>query len=140
MSARFGKGPRKLNVVSILIFLGVAFGGYCAVRLGPPYWTQWQLKEVLRDGCTKMYQAKKYNQEARRHEYEKLQDRIHKAMLELGIDDPEATVELDDEDPDWVVVRASYDVVVSHPVGQPTVMHFNPEAKMDARPVDWDKK
>src|SRR5436309_3090882 len=102
MSSRYDKGPRKLNLVSVGLFLGFGFLVYCAVRFGPPYWTQWQLKETMRDACTKMYQAKKYGPDARQKEYGKIEDVLYRSMKNLGIEDDDAKIELDDEDPDWL--------------------------------------
>jgi hypothetical protein len=140
MASPYESGPRKLNLVSFLFLVGAAFAVYAGVRFSPPYWTQWQLKEAMRDACSKMYSMQKHTADSKDKEMHELEEKLHKAIRDLGIDDPEATVELDDSDPEWNVVRASYTITVNHPIGKPTVMHFAPEVKMDTKPVDWDKK
>jgi hypothetical protein len=136
----YKSGPRKLNPVSILFFAGIAFGLYAAVRFLPPYWTQWQVKEKLREGCAALYQFQRYDTETKSAEMQKLQDKLLGDLKSLGIDDPEATIELDDSEPGYVIARSDYHITVTHPIGKPTVMHFTPEARMDTQPTDWGKK
>ena len=139
MAEPYKSGPRKLNPVSIALPLGVAFGIYAAVRFLPPYWTQWQIKEKLRDGCAAMYQMLKYDPAIKTAEMQKLQDKLLNDLAQAGIDDPDATIELDDSEPGWVTARADYHVTVTHPVGKPTIMHFTPEARMETTPTDRKK-
>jgi hypothetical protein len=141
MSSPYKSGPRKLNPVSILFFIGIALAIYLAIRFAPPYWTQWQFKEKLRDACAGMYKMAHYEPALKAAELEKLQQKLVSDMRTLGIDDPDATVELDDEStPGFVIARGDYHMSVSHPVGNPTIMHFTPEARMDTKPADWGKK
>jgi hypothetical protein len=140
MSSPYKSGPRKVNVVSILFYGAIIFGIYAGVRFLPPYWTQWQVKEKLRDACAAMYQMQKYEPAVKATEMQKLQDRIYNDVKGMGIEDPDMLVELDDSVEGWVIARSSYRVTVTHPVGKPTIMHFTPEARMDTAPTTDKKK
>src|SRR5262244_3151092 len=116
MGSPYKSGPRKLNPVSIAIFAGLAFGIYAAVKFLPPYWTQWQIKEKLRDGCAAMYQMQRYEASIKATEMQKLETRLLNDLGQAGIDDPDATIELDDEsEPGFVIARADYHITVTHP-------------------------
>jgi hypothetical protein len=136
MASPYQKGPRKINPVSVLIVAGLVFAVYASVRFLPPYWTSWQVKEKLRDACAAMYQMRNYDASIKTAELQKLQDKVLGDIKQLGVEDPEASVELDDSDPAWAIARADYRVTVTHPMGKPTVMHFTPEAKLDMTPSD----
>jgi hypothetical protein len=132
MSSVYKSGPSKFNPVSLLLLAGLGFGIYSLVRFGPPYWTQWQYKESLRSACATLYQMRAYEPEQKNEQMQKLTNKLLADLKNLGIDDPEATVELDDSQPGQLIARASYHITVTHPVGRPTVMHFTPEARMDS--------
>jgi hypothetical protein len=140
MAGPYKSGPRKINLVSTLFFVGFVLGAYSLVRFGPPYWTQWRIKEVLREACAKLYQARKGNPTFRANARDRVERDIRKAMTEMDIDDPEATVEIEDDDPDWIVARATYTITINHPIGSPTQLHFTPEVRTDTKPIDWGKK
>ena len=140
MASPYEKGPRKVNLVSILFLLALVFGVYAGVRFLPPYWTSWNVKEKLRDACASMYQMQKYDPATKTTEMQKLHDKLLNDITALGIEDPDATVELDDSEPGWAIARADYHVTVTHPIGKPTVMHFTPEARMDLTPSDLSKR
>ena len=138
MASPYEKGPRKINPVSILIVGGLAVAGYAAFVFLPPYWTSWDVKEKLRNACSSIYAMRLYDPALRTSEMQKLQDKVLNEMKGLGIQDPDATVEIDDSDPQWAVVRADYHVTVTF--FKPKIMHFTPEAKMDMTPSSNDKK
>lgn len=140
MASPYEKGPRKINPVSILFVLLFVFAIYATVRFLPPYWTSWSVKEKLRDACSAMYAMQKYDPATKSTEMQKLQDKLLNDLKTLGVEDPDATVELDDSEPGWATARADYHVTVTHPIGKATVMHFTPEARMDLTPSDLGKK
>lgn len=138
MGSPYEKGPRKINPVSILIIGGLALGGYVAYRYLPPYWTSWDVKEKLRDGCSAIYKMRTYNDAARSSEMAKLQTKTENDIRALGIDDENLSVVFDTDDPNWAVATADYDVIVT--LFKPKPMHFHVEAKMDMTYSTNDKK
>jgi hypothetical protein len=139
--ARHNQRPSRLNLVSLLITVGGVAAIYGVVRFGPALYTRWEVKRVLDDACAHMYKLRNLQPNDHQVALNKLHAAVVKEITNLGVTDPEMTVEFDDTtEPPMLYARAAYSVVVSHPWGgEPTVLEMHPAAAMDGTPPDWDK-
>jgi hypothetical protein len=131
--------PRRINAVSVtmlLIFLG---GGYWCWRFFPVYFDAWSVDHILKEAASQTYQTQ-HLVEAQR--MEQLKSIVDKARLDIikqvGIHDPELTVDLN-VDGDQALLVADYSVVVTHPwFNKVTRIHFHRAQTANIKFVKWD--
>ena len=129
MPGKFDK-PSRLNLVSIIFFLALASGIYCAVQFGPAYYRRWKAASVVSEMVSKLYGARlKTGDEVLNGFRTELVTRFR----EIGID--ETTVQVNfRKAPTAVSIDASYREVVRHPlVNKTTTLEFtiSEEAKKE---------
>jgi hypothetical protein len=102
------KRPRRLNVVSLLIFGALAAGVYAAVVFGPHYYRSYEVREILGDAASHL--AARPGQDTYDLRY-KVEQRIRAA----GVEDPAVRVDFDVTEA-RVTALAEYEVIVEHPL------------------------
>jgi len=130
-------GPRSFNIVSFVLLLMMAGGGYWVWKFFPVYFTAWEVDHVLADGASASYKVSRQGEPLRSKSKQELIERMRKQVVELGVTDPEMTVDLE-FDGETANVTCDYTVVVNHPVGDKvTVMEMHRAATADIKRVDW---
>lgn len=126
------KKPRSINPVSILMLLLVVGGVYASLRFGPVYWNRWKVDQILAEGAVQATNIATLNPTAQRSRDEQIVAEVVARIGERGIttdaldaDGNELTVYFDE---DYAKLVADWTVVVKHPVGKPTTLHFHRSA------------
>jgi hypothetical protein len=115
--------PRRLNVVTILLLLGLAAGAYIGFKFGPVYWQRYKVDEVLTDIAFQAMDLRLATPAERAEEEVALVEKARGRILELGgIDADRLSVYFES---DASLIHAEYSVVVHHPVLDPTELYFH---------------
>jgi len=124
-----GKGPRRINPISILVVLAIVGAVYAAVKFVPVYLTQSKVESILADAKHKAAQLNEYSSDDAR---QKLLDKVAEKILDLdrGIDEEFLEVYLDD---DMSHINADYQIVVEHPFGKTTTLEFEISVKVTGK-------
>jgi hypothetical protein len=118
--------PRKLNFVSLLVYVALAALAYSAIQFGPPLYRNMKVDEIVRAAVNE-YWATTRGAPSREAPQE-LQDSVEKRIRDIGVDDPELSLAFDHDSTD-LTVAARYHVVIQHPlVKRSTVLTFHPSA------------
>jgi hypothetical protein len=129
--------PRRLNVVTLLMLLGLAAGGYWFWKFFPVYYTGWQVDHLLSEAGAESYQVVRLGEGVREAKRAEIERSTRERIVALGVDDPDlrVTVELE---PKLATVTADYEAVVQHPVaGKRTVLAMHRSEVTDLQRVKW---
>jgi hypothetical protein len=137
MQPRHYKQPRSFNFATFLLLLLVAAGVYVGVQFGVPYYRSSEVKSILDNAASRLYQTSMIaDYEARAREDEKIRNQTQVELRQAGIDDTRGDFNLvvDRTLPDVVRIVLEYTIVVRHPVvGKVTEWRFHREAKAKLR-------
>jgi hypothetical protein len=122
-----GKGPRRINPVSIGLALLVAAAVYVAVKFLPVYLLRNEVDSVL---DSMRYAASELRRGDDRKEKRIIEETYTKLLL-LDIDEDHLEVYFDDE---YETLNAEYTVFVEHPLGEVTTLEFH--RHVDVRRLD----
>lgn len=132
-------GPRSFNFFTVFLILAFAAAGYGVWKYFPVYFMAWQVDHVLADGGARSYKFCRQTEPGRAQQKQALADDLRAKVMQLGVVDPELTVNVE-----WVgnaervEVTADYRAVILHPGGRFTVLPFHRKSSTDlSRPV-WD--
>lgn len=129
--------PRRLNVVTVVLLLGLAAGGYWFWKFFPVYYTGWQVDHLLAEAGAESYQVAQYPAGPREQKRAELERRTRDRIVALGVDDPDLKVAIDLEG-HQATVTADYEAVVQHPVGnKQSVIALHRSAVTDITRVKW---
>jgi hypothetical protein len=132
------KGPSSFNLVSLLMLLAFAGGGYWVWKFFPAYFAAWQVDHALNDAAARSYKISRMKEPYQTQEKSKLVSGLREKIVALGVNDPELDVQLV-YDGDAVTVSADYRWIVLHPVGgRFTVLTMHRQIVGDLKKVDWD--
>jgi len=59
--AEYGRAPRRINAVSVTLFLIALSAGYLLWRFFPPYFDSWTVEHTLKDAANQTYAAHRYD-------------------------------------------------------------------------------
>jgi len=119
-----GKGPRRINPVSIFIVLVVVAGVYGAIKFVPIYLLNSKVDTILDEA---RYEAAQINQFSTDGARERILEDIRDKIIDLGIDERYLDVTFED---DLSYIYADYRVVVEHPFGKTTTLDFEREVEV----------
>lgn len=123
-----GKGPRRVNFVSIAFVLAAIAGIYAGVKFIPAYLKKGDVDTILDEARHEASQINEFSSVNRR---ERLIEDIRDKVLELG-DIPEETLDIYfDDDFEFLIVE--YIVVVEHPFGKTTELEFEQSVEIERR-------
>jgi hypothetical protein len=125
--------PRRVNAVSVIIFLMLAAALYAAVQFGPPYYRKWKSSGILSEAANRVYPKRNVPADASSEFFEKVRGETAARLRELGIGDPGLRV-LIEASPARVGVSAEYVEIIKHPlVGKITTLSFAPRCDIDVK-------
>ena len=128
--------PRRINLVSLTLFLAVAAGVYAIVKFGPSYYRQFEIREVLENYAVR-YVARASGLGLSSSEQEdRLSDEAEDELRERGVPDPGVRVRFE-VSAGQVTARAEYSETIEHPlIDKVTVLHFSPSVTKPLRRQD----
>jgi hypothetical protein len=131
--------PRRINAVSVTLFLLVVAGGYWFWRFFPVYFDAWSVDHILKEAASQTYQANRLTESQRMEQLKQIVDTARsKIVKQVEIKDPELTVNLN-IDGDKATMTADYTVKVTHVViDKITRMHMHREETANIKFVKWD--
>jgi len=131
--------PRRLNAVSVTLLILGAAAAYWFWRFFPSYFDAWSVDHILKDAASQTYHANRLTDSQRMEQLKKIVDDARgKIVKQVGIRDPELTVDLNIEG-DKALMTADYSVTVTHPgVSYVTHLHFHREETANIKFVKWD--
>ena len=134
------QGPGKFNFVTLVILVALAGAGYWTWKYFPVYFTAWQVDNVLGDGANRSYKIVRMQEPIKSQTKKDLVDEMRKKIVELGVTDPEMTVDLQMED-ERADVTCDYSVTIEHvyPKDKVSVLQMHRVATADLKKVNWDK-
>jgi hypothetical protein len=131
MAQRYDK-PRRINAVSVVVFLMIAAALYAGVQFGPPYYRKWKSSGILSEAANKVYPKRRFSADASEF-LEKVRGETASQLRELGIGDPGLRI-LVEMSPARVSVTAEYVEIIKHPfVGRITTLSFAPRFDIDVK-------
>jgi len=119
-----GKGPRRINPVSILVVLLIVGAVYAAIKFVPVYMLASDVDTILADAKHEAAELDVFSTGDRR---DKLLEQVRDKIIDLGVDENRLEVYLDD---DLSYIHADYVIVVKHPFGKTTELEFERSAKV----------
>ena len=126
------KKPRRINAVSVIIFLVLAAAAYAAVQFGPPHYRKWKASGILSEAANKVYPKRMVAPDAVADFVEKIRTETAAQLRELGIADPGLRVTIN-LNPKRISVGVEYVEIIKHPfVGKITTLSFAPRFDLDA--------
>src|SRR4051812_20824986 len=130
-------GPKSFNIVSLLLLLGVAGAGYWVWKYFPRYFEAFQVDHIIADGASRSYKIRQMREPMQTRHKEALIEEMRKKIVELGVQDPEMTVEIEFED-ETVTVTCDYSTTVQHALKDKiTVLSMHRVSTKDIKKVDW---
>jgi hypothetical protein len=126
-----GKGPRRINPVSVLVVLAIAAAIYVAVKFIPVYLKNSKVDTILDEARHEASQLDPFAEDrfTGTTKADDLADRVRDEILALG-DIPEEACEVYFSD-DLRTLHADYTVVVRHPFGKTTELDFQRSISTD---------
>lgn len=128
MTYQYNK-PRRLNIVSFLMLIAAAAGGYAGWKFIPVYWQARKVDQILDEEKMAGASFHRMKDELRPGVAEQIVAKAVTRIYELGVEDVGEQPLQVWFSPDWTELNAKYQVVVRHPVGEPTVLTM--ERKVD---------
>ena len=133
-------GPRSFNLVTLILLLGVAGGGYCLWKFFPVYFTAWQVDSILSEAATRSYKISRLSEPGQSRAKHDLEEELRKRVVDLGVTDPEMSLRIEIGD-GKAVATCDYGVVVEHPVqGKVTEIALHRHAQTTLEKVDWESQ
>jgi hypothetical protein len=125
------KSPRRINFVSLFLFLVLIGGAYAGWKFIPPYWQAWKVDEVLREARNEASDISTLDGDRRTSREHEVLDRTRRRILDLGIvDQPDYPIQLEFS-PSYDMLYCRYRVIVRHVVGgKTTVLDMNRKVSM----------
>jgi hypothetical protein len=124
--------PRRVNAVSVIIFLVLAAAAYAGVQFGPAYYRKWKASGILSEAANRVYPKRMLAADLAADFIEKVRGETAARLREIGIADPGMRV-LIDVKPTAIGVSAEYVEIIKHPfVGKITTLSFAPRFDLDA--------
>jgi len=123
-----GKGPRRINLVSVVIVLAIVAGTYAGVKFIPAYLKKGEVATILDEARHEAAQIDETSSDDRR---ERLIGDIKDKILDIG-GIPEATLDVYFDDT-YEFLVAEYVVVVEHPFGKTTELEFEQSIEIERR-------
>lgn len=134
------RGPRSLNVVSLLLLLGVAALSYAVWKFFPVYFMAWQVDHALAEGGARAYKISRAPEPGKTREKEALIADLRQKVVDLGVRDPEMALTLEFVGMDYVDVRCAYRAIVIHPlVDRYTVLTMQRSARTSLEKPKWEQ-
>lgn len=130
--------PRRLNALTVLLIAAALAGGYWLWRFFPAYFDAWSVDHLLKEAATSVYMADRLGEPQRTLELKNIVDKARALIVkQVGITDPELSVDLNISDAK-ATVTADYTVVVTHLlVSNTSIIHFHRERGADIKNVKW---
>ncbi|MFH0901570.1 MAG: hypothetical protein V2A73_13160 [Pseudomonadota bacterium] len=124
------KKPHSLNLVSVTIFLVIGAIIYSGVKFGPVYMKVYKVDQALMEMRHSMSNVKlaEMPQRARRKEEGKLREKAIQALELIDLNYADLQVFFSD---DYKVIHAVYTIIVKHPLGKTTTLHFHRKQELD---------
>jgi hypothetical protein len=131
--------PRRINAVSVTLFIAALCVGYWFWRFFPVYFDAWSVDHILKESASQTYQANRLNEANRMTTLKEIVDKARaKIVKQVEIHDPELVVDLN-IDGDKATMTADYTVKVTHPViDKITKLHMHREETANIKFVKWD--
>lgn len=121
------KQPRKLNMVSLVVLLGILAGVYAAVQFGPVYARKWKAKEILSESVHQYYTRRRVSGGEEQSYLQGLREKTVAALRAAGIVDPNLMLSFTKSPRLDVTGILEYEEVISHPgVNKITRLRFRP--------------
>lgn len=131
------QSPRRINIVSLTVFLVVAGGAYAAFQFGPVYYRQFHAKEVLDDIAVRHADRGDTSGLSGSNFEDGLVDEAERALRGRGITDPGLRVRFEVQ-AGRVTALAEYSEIIKHPlVNKITVLRLTPRASKRLRSNAW---
>lgn len=121
-----GKGPRRINFVSIAVILAVVAAIYCGVKFIPVYLKKSDVSTILDAARYEAAQIDEFSSPDRR---ERLIEDVREKVLDLG-DIAEETLHVYFDD-DYAFLNVDYKVIVEHPFGKTTELEFEQSVEIE---------
>ncbi len=113
-----GKGPRRINPVSVLTVAVFAAVIYAAVRFVPVYLDANKVDTILDEA---RHEASTLNEFSSDSAIERVTETVRDKILDLGVEDELLEVYFSDE---MDALHADFTIVVQHPFGLSTSLDF----------------
>jgi hypothetical protein len=121
-----GKGPRRINPVSVILVLIAVAIVYSAVKFIPVYLKRGKVDTILDSA---RYDAQRFDEYSYSNQEEKVLDKLRDEILDLGgIDDETLDVYFAE---DYSRLYVDYTVIVEHPFGKTTEFQFEQSVEID---------
>ena len=135
---RYGQ-PRRLNVVTFVLLLGVLAVAYWFWRFFPAYFDGWNVDHVLRESASQVYKVVRIPEPARTRRLKEIVDQCRANVIKMGnVTDPNLLVNLN-LDGDKAMMSADYHVVITHPyTPRTTTLHFQKQVTTSVAKVEWE--
>jgi hypothetical protein len=119
-----GKGPRRINPVSIFVVLVIVAIVYAAVKFVPVYLLNNKVDTILDEARHDAAQLNEFSSDGAR---DGILEEITDKIVDLGVDERYLQVTFED---DLSYIYANYRIVVDHPFGKTTTMEFEREVEV----------
>lgn len=131
------RSPRRINIVSLAVFLVVVGGAYAAFQFGPVYYRQFHAKEVLADIAVRYADRGGSSGIAGSNFEDELVDGAERALRNRGITDPGLRVRFEVQ-AGRVTALAEYSEIIKHPlINKITVLPLKPSVSKRLRSSPW---
>ena len=121
------KQPSGFNFVSLILVAVLGGAVYGAMKFGPPYWRDRQVKGKLEEGVNRLWRDRGVPGIE-----SVLRDELTTQIRELGVDDPNLLVTVE-RGAHRLRIAASYTVIVTHPGRKITTLRFAPFFETDTK-------
>jgi hypothetical protein len=122
--------PRKINFVSILVWLFLGALVYSGVQFGPPYYRSFKAKEVLSEAAASIYPKRMLTGSDEIELLAQVEQRAASKMKEIGVLDPGLRV-IARKTSSEITVEAHYGELVKHPfITRTTRLGFDPSVTL----------
>ncbi len=128
------KKPRRINVVSIALFLLLGAFGYFVYQSWPAFKIRLDAKNEMGEVMVALYRANLQNSNK---EVERVKKDLMQRLRKVGVKDPNLELRIE-RNKKIVAIEAHFTVVVAYPVVDKTYpFRFAPRSETDAARVDW---
>jgi hypothetical protein len=137
--AKSYRQPRRFNSVTLLFLALFAAAGYWMWVFFPAYWDAWTVDHLMKEAVSELYQTQNLTEPEKGREMRKILKKVQADAVRLAhVNDPDFDVSLD-LDPPNVILRASYKVVIRHPIGNAvSTIQMKRVEKANIKKVSWD--
>jgi hypothetical protein len=116
------KKPSSFNLVSFLMLIALAAGGYWGWKFGPVYWNRYKVEEIVREGAAEASSIRRMTEQAQLQIEQKVVSSVTQRL------EDERHIGADNQVQVWfegnyATLNVSYVVTVRHPFGKSTIVH-----------------